>query len=202
MKEITTLMPNDTLMQDIERARAIEQSELLALDRLSESIGDYFINSEVSVRSIASHCSRFMAQPDITFSHPIQLEQACQQFIDYLKTKKPYSQNGIEVTREPIRRYVSDKLLEIAFKRGLLASVKVKREVDKLLIFIDITGNIYHINGRAQKRFIERLSLGDVDIAHLPKQAVSDAFAELSPELMERLRVAAKLALEVKNEAP
>lgn len=101
MNEII-LMANETLRKDIERARAIEQSELSALDRLSQSTGDYFVGSEVSVRSIASHWSKFIEQPDIAFSHPQQLGQACQQFIDYLETKKPYQQKGTQAILEPV----------------------------------------------------------------------------------------------------
>lgn len=47
MNALLTLIPNDTLIKDIERARAIEQSELSALDRLSQTTGDYFIDSEL-----------------------------------------------------------------------------------------------------------------------------------------------------------
>ena len=61
MNEIATLIPNETLIKDIERARAIEQSELLDLDRLSQSTGDYFAHSEVSVRSIATPSAMFLS---------------------------------------------------------------------------------------------------------------------------------------------
>ena len=105
MNEITTLIPNDTLIKDIERARAIEQSELLALDRLSQTTGDYFAHSDVSVRSIASHWSKFIIQPDIVFSHPQQLDQASHQFMDYLESKKPYSQSGTKEIQEPVKDY-------------------------------------------------------------------------------------------------
>ena len=138
MNEIATLIPNDTLIKDIERARAIEQSELSALDRLSQSTGDYFANSEVSVRSIASHWSKFIIQPDSAFSHPQQLEQACYQFTAYLESKKPYSQSGTMDIQEPVKRYVADKLLEIAFKGGWLASEKVKRGVHNILTLRDL----------------------------------------------------------------
>ena len=90
MNALLTLIPNDTLIKDIERARAIEQSELSALDRLSQTTGDYFIDSELSVRSIASHWSKFIEQLDVSFSHPQQLDEAWLQFMAYLETKKPY----------------------------------------------------------------------------------------------------------------
>lgn len=201
MNELSMLIPNEALVKDIERARAVEQSELSALDRLSQATGDYFINSEVSVRSIASHWSKFINQPDIAFSHPLQLEQACQQFSDYLETKKPYSQSGTKAIQESISRYVSDKLLEIAFKSGWLASEKVKRGVNNILTLRDIIGKHAQLNGIAHKRFIEQLRAGDIDIAALPEQAVTDAFSEVGAILIEKLTLAAKLALEVRNEA-
>jgi len=201
MNAILTLIPNETLIKDIERARAIEQSELSALDRLSQTTGDYFIDSEVSVRSIASHWSKFIEQPDIAFSHPQQLEEACLQFIEYLETKKPYNKNGTMDIQEPIRRYVSDRLLQIAFKGGWLASEKVKRGVNNVLTLRDIIGKHSQLNGIAHKRFIEQLRMGDIDIAALPEQVVIDAFSEVGAILIEKLTTAARLALEVKNEA-
>ena len=201
MNEMTIIIPNDTLIKDIERARAIEQSELSALDRLSQSTGDYFVGSDVSVRSIASHWSKFIVQPDIAFSHPQQLEQACYRFTDYLESKKPYNQSGTANIQEPIGRYVSDKLLSIAFKGGWLASEKVKRGVNNILTLRDIIGKHSQLNGIAHKRFIEQLRIGDIDIAALPEQAVIDAFAEVGAILIEKLTMAAKLALEIKNEA-
>lgn len=201
MNEIALLIPNDTIIKDIERARAIEQSELSALDRLSQSTGDYFAYSEVSVRSIASHWSKFLNQPDIAFSHPQQLEQACHQFTDYLEGKKPYSQTGTKDIQEPIKCYVADKLLEIAYKGGWLASEKVKRGVHNILTLRDIIGKHSQLNGIAHKRFIEQLSIGGIDIAELPEQSVIDAFSEVGAILIEKLTMAAKLALEVKNEA-
>jgi len=201
MNAILTLIPNETLIKDIERARAIEQSELSALDRLSQTTGDYFIDSEVSVRSIASHWSKFIEQPDIAFSHPQQLEQACLQFTEYLETKKLYTKNGTMDIQEPIRRYVSDKLLQIAFKGGWLASEKVKRGVNNVLTLRDIIGKHSQLNGIAHKRFIEQLRMGDIDIAALPEQVVIDAFSEVGAILIEKLTTAARLALEVKNEA-
>jgi hypothetical protein len=200
MNEIAILIPNETLIKDIERARAIEQSELLALDRLSQSTGDYFAHSEVSVRSIASHWSKFINQPDIAFSHPQQLEQACHQFMDYLESKKPYSQSGLKDIQEPVKRYVADKLLEIAFKGGWLASEKVKRGVHNILTLRDIIGKHSQLNCIAHKRFIEQLSIGGIDIAELPEQSVIDAFSEVGAILIEKLTMAAKLALEAKYE--
>ncbi|MCX7099470.1 MAG: hypothetical protein NTV43_16370 [Methylococcales bacterium] len=41
MSGTTLSTPNDTLINDIERARTIEQSGLAALERISQSIGDY-----------------------------------------------------------------------------------------------------------------------------------------------------------------
>lgn len=201
MNTITIVLPNEALIRDIERARAIEQSELSALGRLSQATGDYFVGSEVSVRSIASHWSKFIEQPDIVFSHPQQLEQACLQFTDYLETKKPYSQNGTTNIQEPVSRYVSDKLLQIAFKGGWLASEKVKRGVNNILTLRELIGKHSQLNGLAHKRFIEQLQNGDIDIAALPKQVVIDAFSEVGAILIEKLTMAAKLALEVKNEA-
>ena len=201
MNAILTLMPNETIIKDIERARAIEQSELSALDRLGQTTGDYFIDSEVSVRSIASHWSKFIQQPDNAFSHPQQLEQACLQFLEYLETKNPYNKNGTMDIQEPIRRYVSDKLLQIAFKGGWLASEKVKRGVNNVLTLRNIIGKHSQLNGIAHKRFIEQLRMGEIDIAALPEQVVIDAFSEVGAILIEKLTTAARLALEVKNEA-
>jgi|GEM_PF-2576394 hypothetical protein len=201
MNELTILIPNETLIKDIERARAIEQSELSALDRLSQATGDYFEGSDVSVKSIASHWAKFIVQPDIAFSHPQQLAQACQQFTEYLETKKPYNQNGTKDIQEPVSRYVSDKLLQIAFKGGWLASEKVKGGVNNILTLRDIIGKHSQLNGIAHKRFIEQLRIGEIDIAALPQQVVIDAFSEVGAILIEKLTMAAKLTLEVKNEA-
>jgi hypothetical protein len=132
MNELAKTTANDFLIDSIKRAIAIEQSEILALGRLSQSPGDYFAKSEVSVRSIASHWSKFISQPDIALCHPQQLEQACQQFTEYLETKKPYKQCGTKDIHEPIMCYVSDKLLEMAFKGGWLASDSVKRGVHNM----------------------------------------------------------------------
>jgi hypothetical protein len=196
VSELSILNPNETLIRDIERARVIEQSELAALDRLSQSTGDYFVGTDVSVRSIASHWSKFIIQPDIAFSHPQQLEQACQQFTHYLETKKPYHQSGTEAIQEPVRRYVSDKLLCMAFKGGWLASEKVKRGVNNILTVRELIGKQSQLNGIAHKRFIEQLLIGDIDIATLPEQVVIEAFLEVGTILIEQLTEAAQLALE------
>jgi hypothetical protein len=200
MNALLTLLPNDTLIKDIERARAIEQSELSALDRLSQTTGDYFIDSEVSVRSIASHWCKFIEQADVAFSHPQQLDQACLQFTEYLETKKPYKETGLNDSQTPVYRYVSDRLLQIAFKCGWLASEKVRRGVNNILTIRDLIGKHSQLNGIAHKRFIEQLRMGDFDIAALPEQVVMDAFSEVGAILIEKLTTAAKLALEVKNE--
>jgi hypothetical protein len=200
VNEITILNPNETLIKDIERARAIEQSELSALDRLSQSTGDYFVGCDVSVMSIASHWSKFMKQPDIAFSHPQQLEEACLKFTEYLETKKPYHRIGTKDIQEPVRRYVSDKLLCMAFKGGWLASEKVKRGVNNILTLRELIGKQYQLNGIAHKRFIEQLLIGDIDIATLPEEVVIEAFLEVGTILIEQLTEAAQLALETTYE--
>lgn len=200
MNALLTLIPNDTLIKDIERARAIEQSELSALDRLSQTTGDYFIDSEVSVRSIASHWSKFIEQLDVSFSHPQQLDEAWLQFMAYLETKKPYKENGLNNSQNAVYRYVSDRLLQIAFNYGWLASERVRRGVNNIMTIRDLIGKHSQLNGIAHKRFIEQLRMGDFDIAALPEQVVMDAFSEVGAILIEKLTTAAKLALEVKNE--
>jgi hypothetical protein len=201
MNALLTLKPKGTLIKDIERARAIEQSELLALDRLRPKIGDYFTKSEVSVNSIASHWSKFIAQPDIAFSHPQQLEQACLEFTKYLESKKPFNQNGTIDIQGPVCLYVSDRLLAIAFRDGWLGSEKVKQGIHNTLTMRENMGIHYHLNNSAHKRFTERLDNGDFNIETLAQESVNDAFLDVGVILIEKTTTSGRLALEVSNEA-
>jgi hypothetical protein len=187
----------EMIITGIERAKAIEQSELMALENLRQSTGDYFTNSETSVRSIASHWSRFIKQDYISYCHPQQLEQAYSKFIEYLEGKKPYSENGNDDYQEPVRRYVSDKLLEIASKGDWLTSEKVKREVYSVRVIRDMTGKHAQLIGKMCKFFIGELKSGDVDLATLPERSVVDAFSSAGVILLETLTKSANLALEV-----
>lgn len=200
MNALLTLIPNETIIRDIERARAIEQSELSALDRLRPKTGDYFIKSEVSVNSIASHWSKFITQPDIAFSHPQQLEQACLEFTKYLESKKPYNKNGTIDIQGPLCLYVSDRLLAIAFRDGWLGSEKVKQGIHNTLTMRENIGIHYHLNNSAHKRFTERLDDGDFKIETLAQESVNDAFLDVGVILIEKITTSGKLALECKNE--
>ncbi len=194
------LTNNEIISTGIDRAAAIALSELMALKNLSQSTGDYFADSEVSVRSIAKHWSNFLKQPDMVFSHPQQLEQAYHQFSEYLESKKPYNQSGIKDIQEPVKFYVADKLLEIAFKGGWLTSGKVKRDVNAVLVIRDIFSKQIQLNNKMLKSFLEKLQNGDVDLGTLPERSVLEAFTEAGVILIETLTMSAKLALEAKNE--
>ena len=194
------LTNNEIISAGIGRAAVLELSELMALKNLSQSTSDYFEGSEVSVRSIAKHWSNFIKQPDMVFSHPQHLEQACHQFLDYLESKKPYSQRGTKDIQEPVKFYVADKLLEIAFKGGWLTSGKVKRDVNAVLVIRDIFSKQIQLNKKMLKSFLEKLQNGDVDLGTLPERSVLEAFSEAGVILIEMLTTSVKLALEVKNE--
>ena len=179
MNALLTLIPNETIIRDIERARAIEQSELSALDRLRPKTGDYFIKSEVSVNSIASHWSKFITQPDIAFSHPQQLEQACLEFTEYLESKKPFNQKGTIDIQGPICLYVSDRLLVIAFRGGWLASEKVKQGIHDVLTMREKFGANYPYFNVENQRFTVKLDEGYFNIETLAQESVNDVFLDV-----------------------
>ena len=179
MKTLLTLIQKNTLIKDIERARAIEQSELSALDRLRPKTGDYFTKSEVSVNSIASHWSKFIAQPDIAFSHPQQLEQACLEFTEYLESKKPFNQKGTIDIQGPICLYVSDRLLVIAFRGGWLASEKVKQGIHDVLTMREKFGANYPYFNVENQRFTVKLDEGYFNIETLAQESVNDVFLDV-----------------------
>jgi hypothetical protein len=194
------LTNNETILAGIARAKAIEKSELMALENFSQSTGAYFEGTEVSVRSIAKHWSNFMKQPGILFCHPQQLDEAFHQFMIYLKSRKTYSQSGANDIQVSIKLYVNDKLLEIAFKGGWLTSEKVKQEVNAVLVIRDIFSKQIQLNNKMLKSFLEKLQNGDIDLATLPERSVLEAFSEAGVILIEMLTNSAKLALEVQNE--
>lgn len=196
----TPLTNNETIIAGIGRAKAIEQSELRALENFRQLPGAYFVDTEVLVRSIAKHWSNFMKQPDIVFSHPQQLDQAFHQFMIYLESKKPYNQIDTKDMQVPVKYYVADKLLEIAFKGGWLTSEKVKRDVNAVLVIRDIFSKQIQLNYKMSKFFLEKLQSGDVDLATLPERSVREAFSEAGDILIDLLTTSAKLALEKKNE--
>ena len=201
MNEITTapLTHNEMIITGIERAKAIELSELMSSENMNRNTGDYFVNSEIGVKSIASHWSKFIKQDGINFTHPQQLEQAYSKFVEYLASKKPYSKNDYDY--EPVRFYVADKLLEVAFNNGLLTSQRAKQDVSSVLFLRDISGVHAKIIGKMCKYFLGELKNGNVDLVTLSERSVIEAFSGTGVLLLDMLSTSAKLALEVKNGA-
>jgi hypothetical protein len=116
-----------------------------------------------------------------------------------LASKKQYSKNNYDY--KPVRGYVADKLLEVAFTNGLLTSQKAKQNVSSVLFLRDISGIHAKIIGKMCKYFLGELKNGDVDLVTLPERSVIEAFSGTGVLLLDMLSTSAKLALEVKNGA-
>lgn len=203
MKKKTTLILSDILMEGIERIKAIEPSELGALSYLCSSTGDYFKNSDISVKSIAAHWARFIKLPSSAFIHPLQLEEAVDQFLYYLAGKKPYRQRGVQDMRESIKRFVADRLLQIAFEKDCLVSARVTRRVESVLKLRGITGNLAQLVHNAYKTFGELLRISGIDMEQLPQQvqqAVKQALLDLGDLLIKEVTTTTQLALEADDE--